>query len=370
MANISDNISFIKKNKISFIAIFAFAVALCCIFAFAGNNSSEGSISAGNIPAAAGNLPIVEATAINGYGIYADGHFVAAAPSLESAQAAIDYSLNAHVSELRINENAISSFANSIEIVEGTYSSACFVDNISALLSSDVTNYCGELLPVTLSVKSVSTYSANVIIEHETKTIYTDALSDGKTDVISEGFDGEGVETYEIVSVDGEEISRTAVSIDVTTEAVSEIIRVGTRTDGIHTASIANFVKPYDGIISSYMGPRWGTIHNGLDICQNGGCFKDPAYAACGGVVINAKDSGNGYGKCVIIDHGNGITTLYAHLNSFSVEVGDIVEAGDEIGLIGSTGYSLGPHLHFEVRIDDVPVNPLYFVDYSDVIDE
>ncbi|MBO5768257.1 MAG: M23 family metallopeptidase, partial [Clostridia bacterium] len=128
---------------------------------------------------------------------------------------------------------------------------------------------------------------------------------------------------------------------------------------------LAKFEKPYDGIITSYVGPRWGRTHNGLDIVADGrGCKGDPVYAAADGVVVRADWYG-GYGNCVIIDHGDGIQTLYAHFSKITVKEGDVVKVGDEVGKIGSTGNSTGPHLHFEVHVDGEIVNPLIFVDYE-----
>ena len=76
------------------------------------------------------------------------------------------------------------------------------------------------------------------------------------------------------------------------------------------------------------------------------------------GEVIKAGWSNGGYGNQVIVDHGYGIKTLYAHLNSILVAVGDTLSAGDEVGLLGNTGYSTGPHLHYEVWLNDVPKDP------------
>mgnify|MGYP001054385484 CR=1 FL=1 len=85
--------------------------------------------------------------------------------------------------------------------------------------------------------------------------------------------------------------------------------------------------------------------------------------AAAGGKVIYAGYRG-GYGNCIIIDHGNGVATLYAHMQSgsFMVSQGQTVERRDSIGRVGSTGLSTGPHLHFEVRINGTPVDPMPYL--------
>lgn len=102
-----------------------------------------------------------------------------------------------------------------------------------------------------------------------------------------------------------------------------------------------------------------GAFHAGLDFR---GPIGAPIYAAAKGRVSFAGVR-NGYGNCVEIDHGNGLMTRYAHMSAFRTRVGQAVEAGDVIGAIGSTGRSTGPHLHFEVRVHDRPVNPRPFLE-------
>jgi murein DD-endopeptidase MepM/ murein hydrolase activator NlpD len=98
--------------------------------------------------------------------------------------------------------------------------------------------------------------------------------------------------------------------------------------------------------------------HEGIDIGYN----KDPVYAAGTGKVILAGWNG-GYGNCIVINHGNGYKTVYGHLRQIKVKEGQWVTKGEEIGIIGNTGNSTGPHLHFEVRVNDVAIDPTYFVD-------
>lgn len=98
---------------------------------------------------------------------------------------------------------------------------------------------------------------------------------------------------------------------------------------------------------SSSYGWRWGRPHTGIDLALNTG---DKVFAAFDGVVRLAKYNG-GYGNCVVIRHYNNLETLYGHLSKINVKVGQVVKAGDVIGLGGSTGHSTGPHLHFECRL-------------------
>jgi murein DD-endopeptidase MepM/ murein hydrolase activator NlpD len=119
-----------------------------------------------------------------------------------------------------------------------------------------------------------------------------------------------------------------------------------------------DWIRPAIGPMSSGFGPRWGTFHYGLDIAVPTGTKVHAAHA---GVVVKAGWYG-GYGNVVIIDHGNGVTTRYGHNSKVVVTVGQKVAAGDLIALSGSTGDSTGPHCHFEVRIDDVAVDPLPYM--------
>lgn len=120
-------------------------------------------------------------------------------------------------------------------------------------------------------------------------------------------------------------------------------------------AEITNISEPFGS------GEDGKDFHKGVDFsCE--GCEGMDISAAADGTVICAEDSGNGYGKCVIIDHGNGYSTLYAHCGSLSVSKGDEVAQGEKIGTVGSTGYAYGPHLHFEVRENGQYADPVPFL--------
>ena len=117
---------------------------------------------------------------------------------------------------------------------------------------------------------------------------------------------------------------------------------------------------PSRGTISSRFGQRWSSTHTGVDIAVSRGT---PIKAADGGLVTFAGWNG-GYGNLIIIDHENGFVTYYAHCNSISVKKGQRVARGETIGTVGSTGNATGPHLHFEVRKNGVPVNPLNYLNW------
>jgi len=134
--------------------------------------------------------------------------------------------------------------------------------------------------------------------------------------------------------------------------------QAGAGSTGTGVPSAAGFIWPVDGVVVSGFGMRWGRMHEGIDIAASSGT---PIRAAASGTVIHAGWLG-GYGNLVVIDHGNGLATAYAHASSILVGVGQQVAQGETVSLVGSTGHSSGPHLHFEVRINGVAVDPLLYL--------
>ena len=119
--------------------------------------------------------------------------------------------------------------------------------------------------------------------------------------------------------------------------------------EGPVTGSFGERIDPFNGE---------GAFHRGVDIsCEYG----EPVIAPADGEVAFA-DFMNGYGRAVMLEHGHGLSTLYGHLSSFAVVAGQQIHRGDVIGYIGDSGRSTGPHLHYEVRINDVPVNPYKYL--------
>ena len=122
--------------------------------------------------------------------------------------------------------------------------------------------------------------------------------------------------------------------------------------------SAAGFIWPVHGVLTSGFGWRWGRMHEGIDLAVGVGT---PVVAAASGTVIVAGWLG-GYGNLVVIDHGNGVSTAYGHNTSVTVGVGQSVAQGQLVSYSGSTGHSTGPHVHFEVRINGAPVDPLGYL--------
>jgi murein DD-endopeptidase MepM/ murein hydrolase activator NlpD len=122
--------------------------------------------------------------------------------------------------------------------------------------------------------------------------------------------------------------------------------------------SAAGFIWPVHGVLTSGFGYRWGRMHEGIDLAVSSGT---PVVAAASGTVIVAGWMG-GYGNLVVVDHGGGVSTAYGHNTMVTVGVGQHVAQGQLISYSGSTGHSTGPHVHFEVRINGSPVDPMGYL--------
>jgi murein DD-endopeptidase MepM/ murein hydrolase activator NlpD len=151
----------------------------------------------------------------------------------------------------------------------------------------------------------------------------------------------------------------TALSGAATTGIFLGLTSNVTPADWLRANSAPN-LWPVEGPITGSFGERIdpfngeGAFHSGVDISASVG---QPVIAPADGIVVFADFSG-GYGRAITLDHGHGITTRYGHLANFAVVTGQYVHRGDTIGHVGLSGRSTGPHLHYEVRINDTPVNP------------
>lgn len=153
-----------------------------------------------------------------------------------------------------------------------------------------------------------------------------------------------------------EEVQALAAQSAVLAEAIRNAqTGAGSTGTGI---SVSGFIWPVNGAVVSGFGMRWGRLHEGIDISALTGT---PIWAAAAGTVIHAGWLG-GYGNLVVLDHGNGLATAYAHASAILVAVGQQVSQGETVSLVGSTGNSSGPHLHFEVRVNGVAVDPLLYL--------
>lgn len=166
--------------------------------------------------------------------------------------------------------------------------------------------------------------------------------------------------TLAAVTADLAELERREDALLAQSQALAAIIN-GNSGSGDGTGSM---IWPVNGTVTSGYGYRVHPIlgrrilHTGIDIAASSGTA---IWAADGGRVVYATWV-DGYGNTVAIDHGGGIATLYAHQSSMAVSYGQSVKKGQVVGYVGSTGYSTGPHLHFEVRVNGTPVDPMGYL--------
>ena len=211
-----------------------------------------------------------------------------------------------------------------------------------------------------VSVRMVEEGKMKEVIEYETIKKKSDEYYQGDTRIEQEGKNGVQIFEGRLTKVAGEVVDRKEVSTSVIRDKQDKIILIGTK-ERPKTAPTGTYAMPLEYYtVTSEFGQRWGRLHAGIDLADPTGTT---IYASDGGTVIRASYFG-GYGNCVEIDHENGRVTRYGHCSAILVSEGDKVYQGQPIALVGSTGNSTGPHLHFEIILDGVQHNPREFVDF------
>lgn len=258
-------------------------------------------------------------------------------------------------------------------------------------IKENSTIYVGERVVVANKVKYVhvkvmKTEKRKIWIDYETETKETKDLYKGQTKTVQKGVKGIDRLTEMVTYIDGVKTYSTLVSRETLREPVNKIVQKGTKAVVTYPSrpGYSNYISgngntSYNGgklswptsgayVISSYYGYRTlygrSSFHGGVDIIRSGGNSTGlPVLAAAGGTVVSYTTTGS-YGYSVLIDHGNGLKTRYAHMTpgSVSVRAGSKVSAGQQVGRIGSSGFVTGPHLHFEVIINGSRVNPLPYI--------
>lgn len=217
-----------------------------------------------------------------------------------------------------------------------------------------------------LSVKVQKYEKVKESVAFETVTTKNNNYYTSYRKVTKKGVNGVNEVTYLVTYLNGVATEREHIETKVISAPVNEKVTVGTKvTSSVirdQPASSGNgkapgFIWPTSGRISCRW---WGYYnHRGLDIAAPNGT---PIYAAASGTVISVKSQRSGYGKHIVIDHGNGVQTLYAHCSSMNVQVGQKVSRGQHIAGVGRTGYATGYHLHFSVLINGVYKNPEHYL--------
>ncbi|GAA0176717.1 peptidoglycan DD-metalloendopeptidase family protein [Clostridium sediminicola] len=220
----------------------------------------------------------------------------------------------------------------------------------------------GQIISLTvpkpfINVKTVEEAKYVEKISYETEYQESSNVYKGETKIQVKGVNGSKNVEAEIVKINGIENERVILQEEIIQEPVTQVVLKGTK-ERPKTLAYGSFKRPSSGYITSKFGRRWGRMHNGVDFGVPTGT---PNKAADGGKVIYSGWKG-GYGYLVIIDHENGYKTYYGHNSILKVKVGERVYRGQTIALSGNTGNSTGPHLHFEIRKNGSPVNPLKYI--------
>lgn len=291
------------------------------------------------------------------YGLYVDGAFVGAME--DSADIALVLS-NLMTDYDAADPNQRAEFVQSVEIVEGLYPISIIEKDVAALTA---------VTKPQLQVQIVMTEVEEEEVPYMTKTVYREDKYPTHNKTVTKGKNGTQNVTYERIYLDGEEIGVRRVGETVTKEPVTEVREIGVKkmyaADGSEVTqgdgkATGKWTWPVPVCHNVYQGYHSG--HLAWDISSGPiPVFNKPCLAVDGGKVVYAGWYYD-YGYYVKIDHGNGLYTTYAHLNSISVVVGQLVSNGQQIGRVGNSGYSFGPHLHFEVIKDGVRVNPKKYI--------
>lgn len=208
------------------------------------------------------------------------------------------------------------------------------------LYYDDRLNIVVPMAPVQVLVQKRVTYEENYYAD----TIYEDDsdMFIGETEVVQEGKEGTHIVTDLVTYTNDLESGREQLEENVEVAAIAQVVKRGTKSKPTYMYPVTNWN------VTSNFGYRWGRLHAGTDI---GIPIGTTVRASRAGQVITAGWVG-GYGNCVMIDHGDGVWTVYGHLSEITTSVGSYVEQGQQIALSGNTGRSTGPHLHFEIRVN------------------
>ena len=294
-------------------------------------------------------------------GLYIDNEFIGATSEEQALNAALDKVLVDYRKDY--DDETTTEFANDVKVRSGKF------DESKIMSVNEIIEKAEGKFSIQLATDIVYTRE----IAYDITTEYDESQPSSYEKVKTEGENGEEEVTVRTVYVDGVQTDAYETDSEVIKEAVDEVVVKGSDSSSEGTSSSStsssssygsgSFIwpVPYTHNITSEFGMRWGRLHGGIDIAD-GGVYGQPIVAADSGTVILAGNQGDGYGNYVIIDHGNGYKTLYGHMSSVAAYTGQQVSQGEVIGYVGSTGNSTGPHLHFEIRVNDVQTDPLGYV--------
>lgn len=284
----------------------------------------------------------------DGVGVYVNGEFMFAVESADTIDNVLDY-IRSLANAAAGTDNA--ELLDSVTTENGLFCESDFADEDTA---------AEQMTSGVIRVRTVKIEKINETIKYKTVTAKDSTKPTTYRRVLVKGEDGISQKTVATEYINGVKQKSVTSKSEILKSAVDEQVVVGTRkiTSTVKVAASERLSWPLNGgYISQYFGATYTNRsgHTGLDIAANNGT---QIYSASAGTVVEAVYSNSGYGNRLKIDCGNGIVLLYAHCSELSVKVGDVVNTGDMIAKIGSTGNSTGPHLHFEVRKNGVKVDP------------
>lgn len=294
---------------------------------------------------------------LNGHSITLTDNTIGFTSLIEDKYLILEEVCNSYINELGIDINNI----RSIEVM-GTINSDTEKNRLSTLkLSGEVAKQVYDSYVINESLSGLNfkiDLTESEVIEPEIVTEECNDLYIGDIETV-QGVRGINLVHKEIIYNGLNKSEENIISKQTIQPVVNTAVKVGTKNpyyDGI--AFLSNPSKC--GYLSSYFGEvRAKSVHKGIDIAKDLGASVN---ASLDGTVIKAGYNNGGYGNLIVIQHGNNMKTYYAHLNEIYVNVGDKVKKDDVIGVVGSTGNSTGPHLHFELRIDNQPVDPIKYI--------
>ena len=293
------------------------------------------------------------------YGLFLNDELLTTAADGETLRAALDDYLDTYRSGA---ENERTAFVGDLAIEEGLYPADLV--NTDTEARADIA--AGGTTEAKLQVMVIKEETYEEAIPFSTVEIPDETRLEDYRKTVTAGTDGVAQVTAQVTYVDGKETGRQVLSSQVLVEPVAQEDVVGTMTMSQYEEQQALAAARMEAgsytlewpvgaynYVSSFMGDGRG--HKGYDIAAAAG---SPILAAESGEVVSINACGSAYGLHFVVDHGNGLQTLYAHCSSIDVEVGQKVGRGEEIAKVGRTGRATGNHLHFEVWKDGYIVNP------------
>ena len=305
------------------------------------------------VPALAESTTLVAEAAV----FMIDGEATVAVSDEESARQVLRRIVEAGTASVEGADIAAQGFTAAVEISRAEMPVAEIIGEEAALAALSA----GEQPLVGWQVEF--NYRERVPLKPTEQVVDSELLPRGARTVYSEGRAGEQENLVRAVAVNGMVVSREVIASTVITEAEAAVVYRGTRESTAAAAGSRGGTVddiPIAGTVTAVFdeaGAHWQHRHTGLDLAAPAGT---PVRAIAGGTVVSAGWQGS-YGNMVTIEHSDGLQTRYAHLSEIKVAVGDSLARGDVLGLCGATGNTTGPHLHFEVLVNDEFVDPVAY---------